>query len=50
MKKLGDRYIIYMDKMLGKGMYSEVFQGIDVKTKEAIAVKAISKERLSTLD
>lgn len=31
-------------------MYSEVFLGKDLKTKEDIAVKAISKERLSALD
>ena len=49
-KMLGDRYLIDMDRMLGKGMYSEVFKGKDLKTKEPIAVKTISKERLSTLD
>ena len=31
-KKLGDRYLLYIDEKLGKGMYSEVYKGMDMKT------------------
>ena len=39
--------MVYLTKLLGKGSYAEVYEGLDKDTKESVAVRIVSKLKLS---
>jgi len=39
--------LVYLTKLLGKGSYAEVYEGLDKETKESVAVRIVSKLKLS---
>jgi len=43
-KQIGE-YSLYLSQLLGRGSYGSVFQGMKDSTKEAVAIKSISKDK-----
>lgn len=44
-KKVIAEYEIYLDKKLGSGSYGNVFEGLNLKTNERVAVKMIENSK-----
>lgn len=44
-KRIG-KYVVNMNLNLGKGAFSEVFEGIEEGTEQKVAVKIVSKSKI----
>ena len=42
--KIGNHYLIYLNKKLGNGAFGEIYLGLNMKTYEEVAIKLEKKK------